>query len=56
MDYTIFNVMGQKVKVGTTSGTIPVADLGKGIYLLQINGNNSSGTVKFVTSVFADGL
>lgn len=56
VDYTIFNVMGQKVKVGTTSGTIPVADLGKGIYLLQINGNNSSGTVKFVTSVFADGL
>ena len=48
--------MGPKVKVGTTSGTIPVADLGKCIYLLQINGNNSSGTVKFVTSVFADGL
>ena len=48
VDYTIFNAMGQKVKTGTSNGTIPVAELGKGIYLLQIVGGKHGGTAKFV--------
>lgn len=46
--YTIYNAMGQKVKTGTSNGTIPVAELGKGIYLLQIVGGKHGGTAKFV--------
>lgn len=46
--YTIFNVMGQKVKEGSTLGIIPVAELGKGIYLLQIEGKKQMRTTKFV--------
>lgn len=48
VDYAIFNMMGQKVKVGSTQGTIPIAELNKGIYLLQIEGNKYHETVKFV--------
>ena len=46
--YTIFNAMGQKVKAGSTNGTIPVAELRKGIYLLQIEGGRYPGTARFV--------
>ena len=48
VDYAIFNTMGQKVKAGTTNGIIPVAEMVKGIYLLQINGGKNFETVKFV--------
>ena len=48
VDYAIFNMMGQKVKAGTTHGTLPVAELGKGVYLLQIDSNKCSSTAKFV--------
>ena len=48
VDYVIFNMMGQKVNTGTTNGTIPVAELGKGIYLLQIEGKKQRETAKFV--------
>lgn len=48
VDYNIFNAMGRKVKTGTTNGTISVAELGRGIYLLQIKGNNHHNTTKFV--------
>ena len=48
VDYAIFNMMGQKVKAGSTHGTIPVAELGKGLYLLQIEGNKYIETAKFV--------
>ena len=47
-DYAIFNVMGQKVKSGSTSGTITVAELGRGVYLLQIEGDNHLEKAKFV--------
>jgi hypothetical protein len=47
VNYIIFNAMGQKVKAGSTSGTIHVADLGKGIYILQIEGYNHSGFSKW---------
>jgi hypothetical protein len=48
VEYTIFNAMGQKVKAGSTNGTIAVAELGRGVYLLQIDGNNYLEKTKFV--------
>ncbi len=48
VDYAIVNVMGQKVAAGSTHGTIPVAGLEKGIYLLQIKADNHLETTKFV--------
>ena len=48
VDYAILNAMGQKVKAGTTSGIIPVADLEKGIYLLKIEGYKYLETTRFV--------
>ncbi|MBO4876366.1 MAG: C10 family peptidase [Bacteroidales bacterium] len=48
VDYSIFNVLGQEVMNGISSGTISVADLEKGVYFLQINGENLRETVKFV--------
>ena len=47
-DYAIFNVMGQKITAGSTSGTISVADLGKGLYILQIKGKNFLETTKLM--------
>ena len=47
-DYAIFNVLGQKVSAGSTNGTISVAELEKGIYLLQIKGEKSLETTKFI--------
>ena len=48
MDYSIFNVMGQKVAAGSTEGSISVAELGKGVYVLQITGDKFLKTAKFV--------
>lgn len=48
VEYTIFNAMGQKVKTGFTQGTISVAELGKGLFLLQIGGGKNLETAKFV--------
>ena len=48
VDYSIFNVVGQKVVAGYTNGTISVADLEKGIYVLQIKGEKQIETAKFV--------
>ena len=48
VDYTIFNVMGQQVAAGSTTGVIPVAELGGGLYLLRIDGDGRNETVKFV--------
>jgi len=48
VDYSIFNVLGQEVTNGISNGTISVADLEKGVYFLQINGENMQETVKFV--------
>ena len=47
-DYSIFNVMGQKVAAGSTEGSISVAELGKGVYVLQITGDKFLKTAKFV--------
>ena len=46
--YAIYNAMGQKVAEDTTSGTIPVAELAKGVYLLQIKANEHLTTTKFI--------
>ena len=48
VDYSIFNVLGQEVMNGSSCGTISVADLEKGVYFLQINGDNLRETVKIV--------
>ncbi len=48
VEYSIFNVMGQKVDAGSTNGTISVSDLEQGLYLLQIEGKNFQKSAKFV--------
>lgn len=48
VEYAIFNVLGQKVATGSSSGTIFVAGLEKGLYLLQIKGEDYCATTKFV--------
>jgi hypothetical protein len=46
--YTILNSMGQRVKSGTTNGSISIADLENGIYVLQVDINKKIKTAKFV--------
>ena len=48
VDYAIFNVMGQKVAEGCTVESISVAELGEGLYVLQVNGGDIQETVKFI--------
>ncbi len=48
VDYAIFNVLGQKVTAGSSDGSISVADLEKGLYILQIKGENLLETTKFM--------
>ena len=48
MEYSVFNVLGQKVTMGFSCGTISVAGLEKGIYFLQVKGENFCETAKFV--------
>lgn len=48
VDYAIFNVFGQKAAAGTSHGSIPVAGLSKGVYLLQLKGDSTHEMFKFV--------
>ena len=48
VQYSIFNVLGQEVTAGSTNGSISVAGLKKGVYFLQIKGENYHKTVKFI--------
>ena len=48
MDYSIFNVVGQKIYAGSSYGTISVAALEHGIYFLQLQAGEFRQTVKFV--------
>ena len=48
VEYFIFNVLGQKVAVGSSSGTISVTGLEKGLYFLQVKEEGTCETVKFV--------
>ena len=48
VDYSIFNVLGQEVATGSSCGTISVAALEKGLYFLQIRGDNFKRTTKIL--------
>ena len=48
VEYTIFNVLGQEVANGSSFGTISVAALEKGLYFLQVKGENYCNTAKFI--------
>ena len=48
VDYSIFNVLGQEVGEGSSSGTINVSDLERGVYFLQIKGMDYWKSAKFV--------
>ena len=48
MEYFIFNVLGQEVATGSSSGAISVEGLEKGIYFLQIKDEGCCKTAKFV--------
>ncbi len=48
VEYSIFNLMGQEMTTGSSSGTISVAGLEKGIYFLQVKGEDTCETAKFV--------
>ena len=48
VDYAIFDISGRMVSAGTSTGTLSVAGLEKGIYLLQIKGEKLLKTAKFM--------
>ena len=48
VEFSIFNMLGQEVTTGYSTGTISVAGLEKGIYFLQVKGEGTCETVKFV--------
>ena len=48
VNYSVFNVLGQKVATGSSCGTISVAELEKGFYVLQVKGEKFLETVKFI--------
>ncbi len=48
VEYSIFNMLGQEVTTGYSTGTISVAGLEKGIYFLQVKGEGICEAVKFV--------
>ena len=47
-EYSIFNAMGQKVAAGLSCETISVAALEPGLYFLQVKGEGSLKTAKFI--------
>ena len=48
VEYSIFNVLGQQVTTGSSRGAISVSGLEKGLYILQIKGENRLEKAKFV--------
>ena len=48
VEYSIFNIMGQEVSNGFSSGTISVEELEPGLYFLQIKDEGLFKTAKFV--------
>ena len=48
VDYAIFNVLGQKVAAGSSSGIISVSELENEFYVLQIKGEKFLETTKFM--------
>ncbi|MBR4156188.1 MAG: C10 family peptidase [Bacteroidales bacterium] len=47
-EYSIFNIVGQEVSDGFSSGTIAVTELESGLYFLQIKEEDAIKTAKFV--------
>ena len=50
VDYSIFDAMGRKVATGTSTGSISVAELREGLYLLQIKGDHILKTEKIIVN------
>lgn len=48
VEYSIFNVLGQRLVSGTSSGSISVSELGEGLYFLHIKSENYRKTIKFI--------
>ena len=48
VDYAIFNMLGQVVAAGSSSGTVFVETLKPGLYLLQVKGEDFQRTAKFI--------
>jgi len=48
VECSFFNALGQQMAAGSSSGTISVAGLEKGLYILQVKGGNRMETAKFV--------
>ena len=48
VEYAIYDVYGQKMAAGFSTGAIPVAELSKGVYLLQVRGDKLQKTAKFI--------
>ena len=48
VDYAIFDVSGRLMTTGSSSGSISVSELGKGLYVLQIKGDKFLKTAKFL--------
>ncbi len=48
VEYSIFNVFGQKVMAGSSNGAVSVVGLGKGLYFLQVRGEGFGKMAKFV--------
>ena len=48
VEYSVFNVLGQEVTTGLSSGTVAVSGLEKGVYFLQIKVDGSLKTTKFI--------
>ena len=48
VQYSIFNLLGQEVAAGSSSGSISVAGLEKGVYFLQVKSEGIFETKKFV--------
>ena len=48
VDYAIFNVLGQTMTTGSSTGSISVADLDEGLYILQIKCKNFVKTTKIM--------
>ena len=48
VEYAIFDVLGRMVTAGSSNGTISVAELEKGLYVLQVRGGELRKTAKFI--------
>ena len=48
VNYSVFDVLGQKVSAGSSNGTVSVEGLEKGFYVLQVKGDEFLETAKFI--------